>query len=187
MKSPKLDLRRTGLVGAVLLSTAALTACSAGHVSQTANQVAAVNGTSADTTDGTIALRDVTVIVDQEDNGAALKFTAINQDPQRKAHSLTGVKVAGQAVTISELPTLEARCLLVADSAAGLAAIPKADDSHCITYATTSLINKDFAPSGQLDVEFSFDNGTITVPATIAAPGLKSGTLHRDEAPAKAH
>ena len=89
-----------GLAGCAAL---ALSACGAGQISQTANQVAAVDGASAHSDDNTIAVRDVTVVVN-DDSTAALKFTAVNQDTSESTHTLESVTVGGEQVTLSEKP-----------------------------------------------------------------------------------
>lgn len=82
----------------------ALTACGAGQISQTATQVAAVNGNSADV--GAIQLRNVHVVYPDsqeysiEPGGTVeLGFTAINSDPAA-ADELTGISSPEAQITI---------------------------------------------------------------------------------------
>lgn len=77
-------------------ATLALSACSAGQVTQTSSQVAAVNGNSANS--GDIALRNVHVVYPnsegyslQPGGKAALAFTAVNLS-EHQADTLTGIK-----------------------------------------------------------------------------------------------
>ena len=64
-------------VSAIAASALLLAGCSAGQITQTSDQVAAVDGAGAASDNQEVAVQDVTVVLD--DNGqAALKFTAIN-------------------------------------------------------------------------------------------------------------
>ncbi|PKF69367.1 hypothetical protein [Corynebacterium mastitidis] len=179
VKSLKSVARRGGVISAVALSALALASCSAGQVTQTSSQVAAVDGASAHSEDDTVALRDVTVIV--EDSGeAALKFTAINQDTTPTPHRLQSVSVNGKPVRVEQTTEIKPGCSLVADSAAGIADLNTDKDAGCIDYTVTSVENSNFAPGGNAEVEFLFDAGSIPVTATISAPNLDSGTVTRD-------
>ncbi|MBC3185690.1 hypothetical protein H7347_03730 [Corynebacterium sp. zg-331] len=176
--NPVKPLKSTAL-GAVALSALALASCSAGQVTQTSGQVAAVDGASAHSEDEAVVLRDVTVIV--ADSGeAALKFTAINQDPQPVSHRLQSVSINGKPVRVDQTPEIKPGCSLVADSAAGITDLNKDIDAGCIDYTATSVDNDHFAPGGNAEVQFTFDTGTIPVTATISAPNLDSGTVTRD-------
>lgn len=178
MKSLKSAARRGGIISAAALSALALASCSAGQVTQTASQVAAVNGAEGNTEDGTVAVRDVTVVVDDQGE-AALKFTAINQDTTMTEHTLESVEVDGTPVEVDSA-TLRRDCVLVADSAAGLEVTPRSENTGCIEYAETSLPNEDFAYGGNLPVTFTFDSGEITVNAAVSAQQLPAGTFHRE-------
>lgn len=179
VKPLKSAARRGGAVSAAALSALLLASCSAGQVTQTSDQVAAVDGASAHTEDEAVAVRDVTVIV--ADSGeAALKFTAINQDTGTAGHRLQTVSVNGKPVRVDQSTEIQPGCSLVADSAAGIADLNKDIDAGCIDYTATSLDNDNFAPGGNADVQFVFDNGTIPVTATVSAPNLDSGTVTRD-------
>ena len=141
-----------GLAGCAAL---ALSACGAGQISQTANQVAAVDGASAHSDDNTIAVRDVTVVVN-DDSTAALKFTAVNQDTSESTHTLESVTVGGEQVTLSEKPKLERECTVVADSKKYIDNLTK-PETGCITHISTSLENNGLALGGTKDVVFNFD------------------------------
>ncbi|WP_024800894.1 hypothetical protein [Nocardia sp. BMG51109] len=85
--------RRAAVVVALAAGAAlALSGCSAGQMSQTASQVAAVNGNSADV--GRVALRDVRILLPQSEQytnakggKAVLAFSAVNDaaEPDRLA------------------------------------------------------------------------------------------------------
>lgn len=176
--------RRSALIAVAGAAVAALSACSAGQITQTADQVAAVDGASANTADKTIAVRDVTVIVN-EDKTAALKFTAVNTDTTMKEHALKSVKVDGKEVKLSEKPTIERNCSVVADSKANLELLKK-NDQVCITYIDSELENDGLAVGGQKPVTFEFDSGKVELNAAIAANHNEDFEDTRVEAP-KAH
>lgn len=168
------------LMAAVAASALALAGCSAGQITQTSNQVAAVDGATAFTEDKSLSVQDVTLLLN-EDGKAALKFTATNQDTSMRDHVLKSAEVEGQQVTLNGAQPITYNCAMVADSAEGLERIPESDDK-CIQYVTTSVPNKNFAYGGNVKVKFNFDSGSIEVPATVAAPILVSGETERDPA-----
>lgn len=178
MKPLKSVARRAGLVAVAGCSAFALAACGAGQISQTSNQVAAVDGASAENEDGTIAVRDVQVII-ENDGAAGLKFTAVNQDTSGAMHTLRSVSVDGTAVDLSKNPELGRDCSLVADTPQNVAAMPKAENA-CITYVASTLPNAGYAPGGNVDVSFVFDTGTLDTVATVAANHNESFSDNRD-------
>ncbi|WP_042407792.1 hypothetical protein [Corynebacterium jeddahense] len=175
--TPVKSLNRAAVV-AVAGATLALAGCSAGQITQTSSQVAAVDGASGATEDGGLAVRDVTVVLD-EDGSAAVKFSATNQDTSMKEHELKSVTVDGKPVTIANEAKIGYNCVLVADSANGIKRMPQ-DSDNCINYTATSLNNDSFAYGGTLPVKFNFDSGSIEVQATVGAPTLASGQFDRD-------
>lgn len=184
MKSLKSVARRGGAVSVAAASALLLAACSAGQITQTSSQVAAVNGASAQTEDGSIAVRDVTVLLD-ESGQAALKFTATNQDYDMREHQLQSAEVDGQAVQLGSVKPMGYNTSIVGDSAEGLQKMPQSD-SETIQYVETSLNNRDFAYGGNLPVTFTFDSGTIETVATISAPTVESGQTDSDPEAEKA-
>ena len=82
------------LAAVAVASALALTGCSAGQITQTSNQVAAVDGATAFTEDRELSVQDATVIL-AEDGQAAVKFTVTNQDRSMKDHTLKSVTVDG--------------------------------------------------------------------------------------------
>lgn len=168
MKNPlNSAARRAGLAAVAGLSALALAACGAGQVSQTSDQVAAVDGASAGTEDGLMAVRDVHVIV-EDDATTGLKFTAINQDPSGDSHTLKSVEVEGNEVQLSANPSLGQNCSLVADTAQNIKSLKKpGTDDACITYATSTVNNPGFPAGGNVNVTFTFDDATIDMIATV--------------------
>ncbi|MBI9001067.1 hypothetical protein M0E87_11675 [Corynebacterium sp. CCM 9185] len=170
-----------GAAAALAAVAAALTlsACSSGQISQTADQVAAVDGARADTADGKLAVRDVTVEVNGSPT-ASLRFTLVNQDTDMTVHGLKSVTVDGEKVSLKGNADLKRDCSIVAGSREHLDALPEAGDGICITRVVTSVRDKGFPPGGNADVVFTFDNGqTIDLAATIAAPTLAPVDIDR--------
>ena len=177
--TPVKSLKRVAAAAVAGCATLALVGCSAGQITQTSNQVAAVDGASASTEDGSVAVQDVTVVL-AEDGQAALKFTATNQDTAMKDHTLKSVDVDGQNVTISGNSSIAYNCALVADSKDGLERMPQDKNDNCIEYTATTLANDDFAYGGNVPVTFNFDTGSLDVVATVSAPTLASGQVDRE-------
>ncbi|WP_245533829.1 hypothetical protein [Corynebacterium lubricantis] len=162
------------------MSALLLASCSAGQITQTSGQVAAVDGATASTENQEVTVQDVHVILDPATGDAALKFTATNQDPSHTEHTLQSAEVAGEQVNLGNVEPLGYNCTLVADSAEGLDSIPQADpDTACIQYVEASVENKDFAYGGNQEVVFNFDSGQITLDVTVSAPNLEAGNVDR--------
>lgn len=173
--------RRVAVVAVAGAATIALSACSAGQITQTSDQVAAVDGAGAETADKSVAARDVTIII-SDDQSAAVKFTAINQDPAMKTHKISSVTVGGKEAKLSEKAEIKPKCNVVADSKANIELMKKNDDL-CITYIDTEITNDGFAVGGQKPVVLKFDSGEIKVNATIATNHNEDNTGNRVEAP----
>lgn len=163
---------------AAIACALALVGCSAGQITQTSSQVAAVDGATAFTEDGAISVQDVTLVLD-ESGQAAVKFVATNQDTSMKDHTLQSVSVAGTPVNMGAAKTVTYNCALVSDSQEGLDRLPQSGDD-CIQYVPNTVVNKDFAFGGNVPVTFTFDNATVEVDATVSAPTLASGQTDRD-------
>ncbi|AWB84644.1 hypothetical protein [Corynebacterium liangguodongii] len=166
---------------AVAASAVLLASCSAGQITQTSSQVAAVDGASTESESGAVAVHDVTVVL-SEDGQAALKFTAVNQDSSMKPHRLLTAAVDGVSVELTPAPReIASKCTVVGDSAAGIKALPQAE-GDCIQYVATSVANKGFAYGGNVPVTFTFDSGKVETDAAISAPTLASGESDRGPA-----
>ena len=163
---------------AAIACALALAGCSAGQITQTSSQVAAVDGATAFTEDGAVSVQDVTLVL-TEGGEAAVKFVATNQDTSMTDHTLKSVEVDGETVNLGSAKPITYNCVLVSDSEDGLDRIPQSDND-CMQYVSNSVANKDFAYGGNVPVTFFFDNDTITVDATVSAPGLASGQENRD-------
>jgi hypothetical protein len=162
----------------------ALTACGAGQISQTANQVPAVNGTNGEVGDAVV--RDVSLVI-QEDNSVALKFNASNQAIQDNPVTLSGVKVQDASFNLGGSKSIDGRCNLVADSEQGLKDMRADDaekalgDASCTEYLPTTVQGEDFFPGASRTVTFTFDEGDIEINAPIVSYYAEAGSLHRDQ------
>lgn len=173
MKSLNSAARRGALVTVAAASALALASCSAGQITQTSGQVAAVDGNQSGSSNDPVLVRDVTVHLTEEGD-AGLKFTAINQDTTHTSHTLESVSVDGTEVEIDGAEALDRNCSLVADIQAELDLLEE-PEVGCIQHVATSLDNPGFAYGGVVPVEFVFDTGAITIDATVSAPVLESG------------
>ncbi|NMB23297.1 MAG: hypothetical protein GX983_08060 [Corynebacterium sp.] len=185
VKSLNSAARRGAIMTVAALSALALASCSAGQVTQTSTQEAAVDGANANSENGEVAVRDVTIHVTEEGE-AGLKFTAINQDTSHTTHTLESVSIDGTEVEMDDPSPLERDCALVADLQEELDKLVE-PEAGCTEHVATSVENPGFAYGGNLPVEFVFDTGTITVDATISAPLLESGTFNREQGEGGAH
>lgn len=180
MQSLKSAARRGAIMSVTALSALALASCSAGHVAQTAEKVAAVDGASASTEDGKVSVRDVTIQVEPDSGETSLKFLAINEGYEIGDVTLESITVDGQHVTIEGAEPIARDQSLYGDSAANLEELPKDEKDKNVTYVTTSLNNEEFGFGGARPVTFTFNTGTIEVDAAVAASPLQSGKYDRD-------
>lgn len=172
------SLKPVAATSAAAASALLLAACSAGQITQTSSQVAAVDGSRATSDNGTVAVQDVTVVL-ADDGRAALKFTAVNQDSSMTPHRLVSATVDGQNVDFTPAPReIPTRCSVVGDSALGIDTISQTE-SDCIQYVTADLQNDSFAYGGNVPVTFRFDSGSIDIEAPVSAPTLPSGQITR--------
>lgn len=152
-------VRRGALATVAAASAAALVACGAGQISQTANQVAAVDGAQnpQEAVPGGMAIRDAHIVVDPESGSAALKFSATNQERANGVnYTLESIDVEGvgdvEMTPVTSTPSYEASkgpgnytiprdCQLVADYAGAVEQYSKNADANqaCISYVATSL------------------------------------------------
>lgn len=181
MKSNYRTVRRGGAIAVATLSAVALAACSAGQITQTSNQVPAVDGARGGDESLGVSVQDVTVILDETTGDAALKFTAQNQDPSGESYTLESVSVDGQEVEFEDEPdALEQNCSFVADFEDHFVHFEEYE-AGCIQYSASTLENEDYAFGGNLPVVFTFSGlEPIEVTATVAAPTPVPGDEDRD-------
>lgn len=177
MKHLKSPAARGALALVAGSAALALTACGAGQISQTANQVPVVNGTSGAVGDAEV--RDVSLII-QEDSSVALKFNASNKAIKDEPVVLKEVKIDDATLNLSGETTLDARCNLVVDSAQSLKSM-QADQNKdsCTQYHASTVTGSDFYPGASRGVTFTFNEGTVKVDAPVTAFYPESGTLNR--------
>ena len=180
MQPLKTAARRGAIISVTALSALALASCSAGHITQTSQKVAAVDGSSAATEDGAVAVRDVTIQVEPDSGETSLKFVAVNQGYDVSDVTLESVSVDGQDVELGSTKPMARDQSIIADSAKNLEELKKDKKNKNVQYVETSLENEDFGYAGSRPVTFTFNNGTIEVDAAVAASPLKSGEYNRD-------
>lgn len=176
-------LRRVGIVVAAAASVAiALTGCGAGQHSQTASQVAAVNGNSADV--GAVALRDVRVLYPHEGDytnkkggKAAVAFSAINNS-EENADKITKITTSVGSVTITPAGAeIKPQKTLVAagpdattDESAKPAEAAAADPNQTPILVEITGLNEDLGPGLTIPVTFDFEKaGSVEIQVPIDA------------------
>ena len=154
------------------LAAAGLTGCSAGQVSQTASQQAAVNGTAATT--GPITLRNVHLRAPQTGDyvqpgsEVELLFVASNESPDT-GDRLTSITSEYGTVSLSGDTSLPASDVLIVGEPDGqIAALQQAEKSDAATAKVN--INKPITNGLTYDFTFDFEKaGQTTVPVPISA------------------
>jgi copper(I)-binding protein len=155
-----------------LAAAAALTGCSAGQISQTATQQAAVNGTAA--TVGSITLRNVHLRAPQSTDyvqpgsTAELLFVASNDSPD-KADKLTSITSDFGTVALSGDTSLPATDVLVVGEPDGQIAPLQAAETADAAKAMVNL-SKPITNGLTYPFTFTFQNaGPLTVAVPISA------------------
>lgn len=164
-----------------------LSACSAGQISQTATQVAAVNGNTAEA--GPLALRNVHIVFPKsqeyslEPGGdAVLAFTAINAS-ENTPEKLTGitsefagsVSIAGQAGTAEIAPQTSLGAGTSTEDASGQAEADAqtagdADAPSDLLLVVLEDLEEGVRPGLTIPVTFSFEQaGDITMSVPVDA------------------
>lgn len=179
VKFTQMTSARSGMVAVLSAAAVALTACSAGQISQTSDQVAAVNGVFAEQKNA--VLRDVAVVL-APDNTVALKFTLANAETKGSDLVLRSAKIDGKTVAGTENFTVPAGCNLIADSKAAIDAQADGSRNLCHEYTATSVtgVNKTLI-GGRKTVRFSLSNSSspLEVVAPVVGYTPEAGALHR--------
>jgi hypothetical protein len=162
----------TVALGCALAVAATLSGCSAGQISQTATQQAAVNGTSA--TIGNITLRNVHLRAPQTSDyvepgsEVELLFVAANDSPDT-SDKLTSITSDSGTVSLSGDTSLPATdVLLVGEPDGQVAALEQAETAD----AAKAMVDIDKPITNGLTYNFTFNfekAGEITVPVPISA------------------
>ncbi len=155
-----------------LAAAAGLSACSAGQVSQTSTQQAAVNGTAA--TLGKITLRNIHLRAPQTSDyvqpgsDVELLFVASNDSPDT-ADKLTSITSEFGTVSLSGDTSLPASDVLVVGEPDGQVAALEQTEKSDVATATVD-INKPITNGLTYDFTFNFEKaGQTTVPVPISA------------------
>lgn len=183
-RSPRL-LRRTALLTVALAGGAglALTGCGAGQITQTATQVSAVNGNTAEI--GLISLRNVHVAfpnnqeyTNSAGGNALLSFVIINNSPVtddrlREVSSDAG-DVRFEPDSARELPASRVLVAVAPGNEETTDALLANTDTRTATVTMTNL-KSDLTPGLTFPVTFDFENaGGVTVQVPIdAGPGVE--------------
>ena len=161
---------RSALIIAVLgAASLGLTACGAGQISQTADQVAAVDGASGHTEDAAVQVRDVTILVN-DSSQASLKFTATNDEKKAgETVTLQSVKVENTPVNVAADKNIGSGCSLIINTPRQNEVQPSAArNTMCAEYGIATIDDPGAVPGQQRTVTFSFSNGDITVNAPVS-------------------
>ncbi|MDF0532190.1 hypothetical protein P0W64_20915 [Tsukamurella sp. 8F] len=165
------------LVAGTLLATAA---CGSGQISQTASQVAAINGANQQVKD--LALRDVHILYPAVGGQARIAFTIANQSPT-DSDSLESITSAdGTKASISGDTTIAPNKAIYGSAPAGTldgadidrlkVSIPVAGQ---LRPGLTTDLTFTFAKSGSLTVPVPVDAGATTGPVEAGASSGSGG------------
>lgn len=182
--SPNTGLRRTALV--VLAACAALgaSACSAGQVSQTAYQVAAVDGGSGSA--GNLEVNDFVVVLPESGAGEArVGFVAsYTGSGFGDAVSLDDVRIDGVEARVGQSQALARGCSLVV-SAAEDARPATAQEGVCVEQTTATVPSGSLTIGQSVPATLTFSNGErIETLAGVIAPVPDAGEYSRPSQPA---
>lgn len=172
MTSPNTGLRRTALVVLAVGAALGASACSSGQISQTANQVAAVDGGRGSV--GDLHVNDLQVAV-SEDGEARVGFVAsFSGYGLGEAVSLETVEIDGQTAQLGEVQPIERGCTVVVDAREDAEPAP-AQEGICVETTTATLPGADDLNIGtSVPATVSFSNGDqIETEAAVVAPILE--------------
>lgn len=178
VKSQKSTAVRGALAIVAAGAALGMTACSAGQITQTAEQVPAVNGLHK--YDGNVSVGDVSVVLDA-DGSPSLKFTAANAEDEGKDVKLISATVDGEKVDFNE--TIKPGCNVVVASETALADLKKgAENQKCLSYVSGEVSGlKDVYVGGQKPVEIKFDKTEFSMDAPVVAYTPEAGAFDRDK------
>ncbi|GAB3131652.1 hypothetical protein GCM10027289_18190 [Tsukamurella serpentis] len=178
MSARTVSTRRTvtTVAGALLAAGALLSvsACSAGQISQTANQVAAINGANRTFVDQQIAISDAHVLFPVTGSQGKLAFVLTNINP-KTADKLVGISLEdNKSATVSGNTTLPANGSLY-----GAAPVGSSDASGVTRLGVTIPVSPDWRPGLTKKVWFHLERaGSLMVDVPMdagAAPASAAG------------
>ncbi|MEV8222802.1 hypothetical protein [uncultured Dietzia sp.] len=179
MTSPNTGLRRTALVVLAVGAALGASACSAGQVSQTANQVAAVDGGRGSA--GDLHVNDLQVVVPENGGEARVGFVAsFTGYGLGEAVSLDQVEIDGTPVQLGETRPLQRGCTIVVDATEGAEPAP-APEGVCVEQSTATLPSADDLDVGvSVPATVSFSNGDrIETEAAVVGELVEAGEYTR--------
>ena len=179
MTSPNTGLRRTALVALALGAALGASACSAGQVSQTAYQVAAVDGGHGSA--GDLEVNDLVVVLPEADAAEArVGFVAsYTGSGFGEPISLDTVRIDGVEVQVGQSQPLARGCSLVVSSAEGATPAP-AQEGICVEQTTATLPAGDLSVGTSVPATLTFSNGdTVEASAGVIAEVPAGGEYTR--------
>lgn len=179
MTSPNTGLRRTALVVLAVGAALGASACSSGQTSQTAEQVAAVDGGRGSA--GELTVNDLQVILDEEGSearvGFAASFTGYGFD---ESVSLDSVEIDGVPVQLGQTQPMDRGCTIVFDAREG-AEPGQAEGDICLENAIATLpASEDLKIGTSVPATLSFSNGDqIDTDAAVMGSIVEAGDFTR--------
>lgn len=179
MTSPNTGLRRTALVVLAVGAALGASACSSGQISQTANQVAAVDGGRGSSEQLTV--NDFQVLVPEEGDearvGFAVSYTGYDSE---QPISIESAEVDGTPVELGATQPMERGCTIVFDASEDAEPMPASADI-CLEHTTATLTGaEDLHIGTSLPATISFSNGEqIELDAAIMAEVLEIDSYTR--------
>lgn len=180
MTSPNTGLRRTALVVLAVGAALGASACSAGQISQTANQVAAVDGGRGSA--GDLTVNDLQVLLPEDGAGEVrvgfvVSYTGYGfEDPI----GIDSVEIDGTPVQLGATEPMERGCSIVFDATESAAQMPN-DADICLEHADATLPDQgDLKIGTSVPATLSFSDGTrIETDAAIMATPVEVGEYVR--------
>lgn len=179
MTSPNTGLRRTALVVLAVGAALGASACSSGQVSQTASQVAAVDGGNGSV--GDLYVNDLLVALDENGGDARVGFAvSFSGSGLEEPISIESVEIDGTPVQLGQTEPMERGCTIVVDARENAEPAP-AQDNICVETTTATLPGADDLKVGvSVPATVSFSNGDqIETDAGVVAEILEVGEYTR--------
>lgn len=178
MKFQKLTAVRGALALVATGSALVLSACGAGQISQTANQLPAVNGANGRAATH-VSIRDASLVAGL-DGRTYVKFTASNTEEKGEDVTLQSVSVDGKNVPVSGETNIPAGCNLVAEVPSTVERLQPSARNTCIQYISlpTGTVDGAFM-GGAVPAELTFSSGVSKVALPVVGQQPISGETHR--------
>jgi copper(I)-binding protein len=174
--SPVRPGRRAAAAAALVAGSAlVLSGCSAGQISQTADQAPAINGNNAQL--GQVSLRNVYIVypnaqeyTNKEGGRAALAFVAVNEDPD-EGDRLTRISTDAGNVSLGQPTDLPAGGKLVAEApGTNVTPVEEQTEGNVPIRVEVTDLKQDLVPGLTIPFTFAFDRaGEVTLQVPIDA------------------